>query len=80
MYQFLFYNHFFVKSLSFLAQSMLPRYFSSCPVHIHIYLNTYKYLFKRKMYSNFSNILTLKISLLQKNNYICSVHTLGDTG
>ena len=90
MYQFIFYNIFFVMSLSFLAQSTLPRYFSCCPVHgvnwnisaknqIQIY--TYKYVFKRKMDSNFSNVdlLTLKVSLPQKNNYIWNVHTFGDT-
>ena len=39
----------------------------------------YKYLFKHKMYINFLNVLTPKISYIRKNNHICNIHTLGDT-
>ena len=31
------------------------------------------------MYINFLNVLTPKMSLKRKNNYICNIHTLGDT-
>ena len=47
----------------------------------HAYVEALKYTILESFAScdNFLNVLTSKISLIDKNNHVCNVHTLGNT-